>query len=267
MLLLEEQNKIGRMQRQAALTMAMAHTVKLEAAQGVQSVEVGLSLFDSLASHSEPCNLSDLARRVGMHRAKAYRYLVSLQRAGWVVQDPATGLYELGPAVRTLALRWLTQQDTLNQALEEARRLSEEQAETCFVSVWGGGGATAVRVFQPSRVVSIAIAEGAVLDGATSATGRVFSVWQAEPTHALPALLAARIRQDGFAAVEGDHMAGINAVAAPVFGAHGEVALSLTLVGPAASLRVAGDAPPARALLDSCRRLSVAPGIFREGHD
>jgi len=232
---------------------------KLQAAQGVQSVEIGLSLFACLARHSTPCSLSDLAREAGMHRAKAYRYLVSLQRSGWVVQDPSTSLYELGPAMRELALRWLTHQDALNLAIDEARRLSQAQGETCFVAVWGQGGATAVRVFQPARVVAISIAEGAVLDAASSATGRVFAVWRSEAPEALSNQVQAEIRQQGFAAVEGEHVSGINAVSAPVFDEQGRPVLAVTLVGPASSLDTSPRGKPARALLAACRRISLSP--------
>ncbi|CAM5221737.1 DNA-binding IclR family transcriptional regulator OS=Castellaniella defragrans OX=75697 GN=HNR28_000100 PE=4 SV=1 [Castellaniella defragrans] len=241
----------------------MDQIAKLEAAQGVQSVEIGLALFGRLARRSEPCSLSDLAREAGMHRAKAYRYLVSLQRSGWVAQDPATALYELGPAMRDLALRWLTHQDTLNLAIDEARRLSQAQGETCFVAVWGLGGATAVRVFQPARVVAISIAEGAVLDAASSATGRVFAVWRAEAEGVLPAAVQAEIRQHGFAAVEGEHVSGINAVSAPVFDEQGRPVLAVTLVGPASSLDASPRGKPARALLAACRRVSLSPAVLR----
>lgn len=232
---------------------------KLEAAQGVQSVEIGLSLFACLARRDEPCSLSDLAREAGMHRAKAYRYLVSLQRSGWVLQDLLTSQYELGPAMRELALRWLTRQNALNLAIDEARQLSQSQGETCFVAVWGQEGATAVRVFQPARVVAISIAEGAVLDAASSATGRVLAVWRGEAAGVLPARVQADIRQHGFAAVEGEHVSGINAVSAPVFDEQGRPVLAITLVGPASSLDTRQNGKPAQALLAVCRRISLSP--------
>src|SRR5690606_29887890 len=120
---------------------------------------------------------------------------------------------------------------------------------------WGPGGATAVRVFQPSRIVAISIAEGAVLDATSSATGRVFSAWRdSDPAHIET---QARTRTDGFAAVEGDHVRGINAVSAPVFDAQGRLALALTLVGPASSLQTAAGGPHASALLAACERLSM----------
>lgn len=237
----------------------MEKPAKLESAQGVQSVEIGLSVFDCLVRQDAPCSLSDLARRLGMHRAKAYRYLISLQRAGWVAQDPVNSLYEPGPAVRDLSLRWLSRQDSLGLAADAARGLCESQGETCFVALWGPGGATVVRVFQPQRVVSISIAEGATLDAGSSATGRVFSAWRKADPDRVPISVLARIRQDGFAAVEGDHVAGINALSAPVFDAQGRLVLALTLVGPASSLGIQPDGAAARALLSACRQVSMGP--------
>src|SRR5690606_39412359 len=88
---------------------------------GIQSVEVGLALFRQLADGETPCGLSDLARRAGMHRAKAYRYLVSLAPAGWVIQDARTGKYDIGPAVRDPAMSWPSPQDPLRLAGAAAR--------------------------------------------------------------------------------------------------------------------------------------------------
>lgn len=230
-----------------------------EGSKGVQSVEVGLALFGQLARADGPLALSDLARQAGMHRAKAHRYLASLARAGWVAQDPGTGHYGLGPAIRDLALSWLSRQDPLQLAMAEARELAQSQGETCFVAVWGHGGATAVRVCQPPRNVSISVTEGAVFDPASSATGRVFAAWR-EPSAALSQAQRQRIRADGMACVEGDHVAGINGVCAPVLDTHGRILLALTLVGAASSLPARLDTPQARALQAAARRVSAALG-------
>ena len=41
--------------------------------------------------------LRDIAQQADMPPAKAHRYLVSLIRAGLVMQDPASSHYDLGP--------------------------------------------------------------------------------------------------------------------------------------------------------------------------
>lgn len=227
---------------------------------GIQSLELGLALFDVLARQGQPCGVSELARAAGMHRAKAYRYLVSLVRAGWVQQDGPSGLYEIGPALRRLALSWLARQDWIELASTEARGLAQSQGNTCLVAVQGQGGVTAIRVCQPGQGVAVGVAEGALFDLRTSATGRVFATWGEPPCTALPALLREQIRWRGIAVVEGEHAAGINAISAPVFDAHGQLMLALTLVGPAAVLRADPDGAQAEALREACARVSRALG-------
>ncbi|WP_323012105.1 IclR family transcriptional regulator [Castellaniella sp.] len=226
---------------------------------GIQSLERGLALFDLLARQEAPCGLSDLARQAGMHRAKAYRYLVSLVRAGWVQQD-AHGNYGVGSAMQTLAVTWLSRQDALQLARNAARELAQSLGQTCFVSVWGQAGATAVRVYQPDRAVSVSVAEGAVLGLQSSATGRVFATWGNTPSAPLPLEMQQKIRMDGLAAIEGEHVSGINALSAPVFDGQGRLALALTLVGPASSLLADADSPAAAELWQAARRISETLG-------
>ncbi|MFV0283572.1 MAG: IclR family transcriptional regulator [Castellaniella sp.] len=227
---------------------------------GIQSVEVGLMLFRHLAESGSPCGLSELARRAGMHRAKAYRYLVSLGRAGWVGQDPRTGQYDIGPAVRDLALSWLLRQDPLRLAAAQARTLAQTLGETCFVAVRGQGGITAIRVCQPGQGVSVGVAEGALFDLESSATGRVFAVWQDLPANALSTALRREIQSHGLAVVEGEHVPGINALSVPVLDGQDQLRLALTLVGHAVSLPADPCSPAAAALLAAGRRISEALG-------
>lgn len=231
-----------------------------EGSKGVQSVEVGLELFRVLATEGQPMGLSELARQAGMHRAKAHRYLASLARAGWVAQDPDSGQYGLGPAIRDLALSWLSRQDPLQLAMAEAQDLARTSGETCFVAVWGNGGATAIRVYQPPRNVSISVGEGALFDPGSSATGRVFAAWREADASVLPKALRASIRDDGLACVAGDHVAGINAISAPVLDSQGQIALALTLVGPSSSLLARTDSTQAQALRAASRRVSSGLG-------
>lgn len=235
----------------------MPGTSKLDAAQGVQSLEVGLALLRAFLDGEQPCNLSDLARRAGLHRAKAYRYLVSLQRAGWLAQDADTGLYEQGPAIRDLALDWWRGQDLLGRAMQAAATLARTLDETCFVALWRNDAATVARVFQPERTVAISVLEGSVLPPATSATGRLFAAWREDPSAGISARMRKAIRTAGVSGVTGDHVAGINAVSAPVLDAQRHLALALTLVGPEATLDPSADSRCALALIDACRRLSL----------
>lgn len=231
---------------------------------GVQSLELGLALFDLLAAQDQPLALSDLARLAQMHRAKVYRYLVSLTRAGWVRQDEETGLYEPGPRVRALSLAWLARQDWVVLATAEARELARQWGNTCLVATQTEAGVTAIRVCQPAQGVSVGVAQGARFDLRSSATGRVYATWGESLSGTLPADLREDIRRQGLAVVEGEHAPGIHALGAPVLDVHGHLLAALTLVGPAAALQADANSAPAQALREACARISSAMGW--QGH-
>ncbi|HYD80830.1 MAG TPA: IclR family transcriptional regulator [Paucimonas sp.] len=251
---------------------------------GVQSVEIGLDLFKHLVRAGKPIALSDLARAAGMHRAKAHRYLASLMQAGFVRQDES-GQYDVGSYVLDLSIAYLARQSPIQLAAAAAARLAIDCNETCFVAVWGGGGATVIRLYKSQRPVAISIAEGTVFNLTMSATGRVFAAYlpsdetaamiERELAHhrAAHAEQAPRtrqefdkvldeIRREGVSRVRGLNAPGIDALAAPVFDAHGRIVLALTIVGPEMSFDVSYEGEPARLLCAAARGISAQLGFM-----
>src|SRR5512139_2213625 len=79
--------------------------------RGIQSVEVGGRLLQTLAHHGRPMALKDLAREAGMPAAKAHPYLVSFGKLGLIAQENGSGRYGLGPLAMQLGLISLQQFD------------------------------------------------------------------------------------------------------------------------------------------------------------
>ena len=73
----------------------------VELRKGVQSVEQGTRLLEALIRSKRALPLRLLAQMADMSPSTAHRYLASFIRVDLIVQDPATGHYDLG----TLALR------------------------------------------------------------------------------------------------------------------------------------------------------------------
>ena len=74
--------------------------VRARTQRGIQSVEVGGRLLQTLAHHGRPMALKDLAADAGMPAAKAHPYLVSFGHIGLVEQQRDSGRYALGPLDR-----------------------------------------------------------------------------------------------------------------------------------------------------------------------
>ncbi len=218
----------------------------------VRSVDRAASLLLALGESPTEAGVTDLARRLGLHKSTASRLLATLQRRGLVEQDPETGKYRLGLVVIRLAERAERTLDLRAIALPELERLARATHETAGLGVlesdqvrfvaqadgpsliavgdWTGRAST-LHANASGKVLLASLAERDVLRivrlGLTRYTDRTLT--DLEP------LLAdlARARRRGYAVAASELEQGLNAVAAPVLDARGRVIAAVEVWGPA----------------------------------
>lgn len=241
---------------------------------GVQSLENGLDMMLIVAHNRRPMKITEIAEQAGITPGKAHRYLVSFMRAGFVSQDPETGLYGTGPVALEFSLSCLATIEPISLASREAEDLCIRTGQTVSVSVWGSFGPTVVRWEQPARPVMVNIGLGSVFPLKRSATGRVFAAFMA------PDLIKAyisknpqnedlhetveQVRQRGLARADGDFMDGMSAFSAPVFDDRGRLVLAMTVLGYKAGFDHRWNSPIAAALMNSAERVSKTLGYQHE---
>jgi DNA-binding IclR family transcriptional regulator len=251
---------------------------------GIQSIEVGGRLLLALAHLGRPMALKDLAREAGMTPAKAHPYLVSLGKLGLIEQEGGSGRYGLGPLALQLGLISLQQYDPVRLATPLIEELARSLGHSVALSVWGDRGPTVVRVAEPPGPVHVSMRHGTVMSLRGTASGWLFAAHRpraevqalldAESRAGLgPALTPAAVderidavRRDGVSRAADLVLAGVAAVAAPVFDASGALVLCITVIGPTPLLDLALHAPLAQTLLQRCLALSrrlgaTAPGV------
>ena len=257
------------------------------ARQGIQSVETGVGLLRALAAANEPVSLKALSAAAGMAPAKAHRYLVSFIRTGLVEQEPASSRYDLGAIALQIGLAALARLDPMRIALPALARLREEIGQTVALAVWGTHGPTVVRWLESTHPVTAGLRTGAVLPLTRSATGLVFAAFlpdivthpllEAEFAHlgtrqaaarrkALAATLAG-VRTRRMAVVNGELVAGVDALAAPVFDAGGRPVLAIAALGHASTFDARPAGKVARALRAATLALSQQLGHGHFGPD
>ncbi|MES2050682.1 IclR family transcriptional regulator [Polaromonas sp.] len=245
---------------------------------GVQSLENGLDLMLIVGHNRRPMKITDIAEQAGISPGKAHRYLVSFMRAGFITQDPETGLYGMGPVALEFSLSCLATIEPISLASREAEQLCVATGHTVAVSVWGSFGPTVVRWEQPARPIMVNVGLGSVFPLYRSATGRVFAAFMAPDL--IKAYLAGtdkknprdadlnetveQVRQRGLARAEGDFMDGMSAFAAPVFDDRGRLVLTLTVLGYKAGFDHRWSSPIAEALRQSAQRVSQMLGHQHE---
>jgi len=250
-----------------------------DARPGIQSVEVGAEILKALIAAGRPAPLKDLARLAGMHPGKAHRYLVSLTRTELVRQDPATGHYGVGPMAIALGLAGLRSLDVVRLAAALLPGLRDEVGETTLLALWSARGPVVIDLEESSRPVYMNIRVGSILPLLPTATGLVFAAClpagaaapllaaEREAAGIDPAALEARLaatRAAGLAAVRGDLVPGVAALAAPIFDHKGRIAAVVGLLGRTEELDVRFDGAAAarlrRAAAEISRRLGHDPG-------
>jgi DNA-binding IclR family transcriptional regulator len=219
--------------------------------QGIQSVEVGMSLLRVLSRAAGPQMLKDLAAAAHMPAAKAHRYLVSLTRMGLVEQQAESGLYDLGPFALDLGLSALARLEPVTVAAAWLPALRAETGQTVALAVWANQGPTIVRWLGADTPVSASLRVGSVMPLTRSATGQAFLAFLPRPmterwlkaeladnarngiapsTPQQLEQLVATARRQGFARTS-DFIPGIAGIAAPVRDHAGEMALALVALG------------------------------------
>lgn len=250
--------------------------------RGIQSVEVGGQLLLALLRLGRALPLKTLAAEAGMSAAKAHPYLVSFGKLGLIAQDALTGHYGIGPLALQLGLVAQQQLDPVRVTGEALPALAAELGHTTALAVWGPQGPTMVRIETPPTPIHVVMRPGTVMSLAGTASGLLFAahrpqglvraLFDAERARGAPGAQVdfaqferrlAEVRLQGLATVADTLVPGISAMAAPVFDPWGEMALSLTVIGPAATLDMAAQGAPAEQLRAAARAASQRLGSPR----
>lgn len=100
----------------------------------IQTVTNALRMLEVFHSETE-MGVSDLARRLGLHKNNAFRLLATLELAGYIQQTPETDLYHLGPRCFELAHAFARSHTLMNQARPILEALARDCGETAHLGV------------------------------------------------------------------------------------------------------------------------------------
>lgn len=234
-------------------------------AEGLSSLDAALGLLKLLSRQKGPVGLSEIAREAGMPVSKAHRYMASFVGAGLVSQAGRSGKYDLGPEAVALGVAGMARMELVNRTADALPELVEETGLTALLSVWGNAGVVVVRWERAAHFVVTTLGLGTVMPLRHSASGRAFLGWAPEAVIARRLAeeggdttgLRAQVRDAGYAAVSGELIPGLAAIAAPVLDWQGEIEAAVTLYGTDPAI-CAQERPEVAALKRFCDRMSVA---------
>jgi DNA-binding IclR family transcriptional regulator len=182
---------------------------------GTRSVQRALALLIAVAT--EGGTLTELARRVDLSPSTASRLLATLSEEGFAWRD-GTGRYGAGSQLRQLAAAALRADHLYELAGPHLESLSAQTGETANLAVAADGDrALYLRQAASPKLVLTAPWVGRTISRLGTAVGEA---------------LAGRVEPDGFCARSGTIERDVTSIAAPVYGAAGEVVAALSLLAP-----------------------------------
>lgn len=217
----------------------------------LQSVLNAVKVLQSFSIAEPQLGVTEIARRVELHKSTVSRILSTLELAGMVSRDAVSGRFGLGLGIITAAGPLLAHLDVRRLAYPVLQRLSEQTTETAALTVWNGSESIVVEQIESTRLVKHTTPLGARFTKAASASVQVF-LSHLEPAQVRRLLaqgliqLPEGVTADAYAASLRDVVAAGHAwnkgntdpeelsVAAPILDHRGQVAAVLLISAPRA---------------------------------
>ena len=227
--------------------------------------------------HTEPeMGVSDLARRLDLHKNNAFRLLATLELAGYMQQTQESDLYHLGPRCLELGHAFARSHTLISQARPILEELAETLGETAHLGVLRGDEVVHLDGVLPEQMVLTGLRVGERLPAHCTALGKALLAYggleivnrtldrHTDSTLVDPVKLADELRAialQGYAPDLEEFVTGLRCVAAPVRDANSRVIAAISLSGP--SFRLTEEAvhgEGARAVAAAATRLSQKLG-------
>lgn len=220
----------------------------------LQSVRRALRALEFISEGE--CGVTELGRKLGVHKATASRLVATLAERGFVERDPATEKYRLGFGLISLAGAAMGGNDLVRTARPILEDLAERTRETVNLGVMSGDAVVYIDQVTGTRsIVSVnwvgqrtplhCTSNGKVLLASMSEAERARLLRDGLPrltpkTVTDPEVLRvelADIARRGYAQTMEELEEGLNAVASPIRGVGGHVVAAVSVSGPAFRMR------------------------------
>jgi DNA-binding IclR family transcriptional regulator len=209
-----------------------------------------------LVAEAGELGVTELGRRLGVHKATASRLAATLAERGLLERDSSTDRYRLGFGLIRLAGAAMAGLDLVRTARPMLEELAEETRETVTLGVLSGEEVVSIDQVTGTRSIVSVSWVGKRTSLHTTSTGKILLAFMddAELDRRLGSALEretrrtivdvaqlrtqlGEIRRRGYAQTLEELEEGLNAVAAPVRQADGQVVAALSVSGPAFRMR------------------------------
>lgn len=231
-----------------------------------------------LGKSNAPLGLHTIAKQLGLVPSTCLYVLRALTAEGFVAFDADTKRYVLDAGVLTLASNWLRRNRFADLVQPPLDRLGREFSATMLgVQIVGLDHIIVVATSQSASDFHLTAQIGSRFPALISATGRCIAAfgdyseaelderfhtlrWENPPTLGEWKAQVQQTRQQGYALDEGNYIAGVTVVAAPVWKAQGKLSHALVALYISSALKPPGSTSLHHALLAAAQSVSQQLG-------
>lgn len=217
----------------------------------VQGFERGVTVIKAFNAQAPLLTITQVSERTGLTRAVARRYLLTLEKLGYVT--PTGPYYSLAPRVLEIGFAYMSTITVAEVARPFMTRVVETLQESCSVGVLDGHDVFYVARVNAQRLMTTNIVVGSRLPAHATAMGHVLLAYLPPATldayfatAPMPALTdrtitnkdklrdeLKNVRRQGWAENDEESEKGVRTVAVPIFNHLGEVVAAINLAGHA----------------------------------
>lgn len=219
----------------------------------IQSVSHALDILESFTKTEDELGVTELSKRLGLHKNNVFRLLATLEYRGYIEQNKATENYRLGPKTLQIGAIFIEQRECRRQARPILENLMAASGETAVVAVLRGNKVIFMDSVETNKTVRAVSRIGSLLPAHCTAVGKAqlshLSVAELERTYpetALPPLTDRSIKtrdalitelkitaEKGYALENEETDIDVRSIAVPVKDFSGNVIAAVGIVAPA----------------------------------
>ena len=209
---------------------------------GVQAVNLVLSIIEHLAKERRAVGVTELAVALGTTKSRIHRHLQTLLHQGYILQPRDSDRYEFGPRLVAISRAISDKLDMAQVAADPLLELRDALGHSAVISQITPEGMRVVSTVGGRSPIEIGVRAGSLLTFHSSAQGKAALAYASQEfrdrvlrgkfevytpyTIVSPTQLVAvleKVRAQGWATAPNETGIGLNTLAAPVFDSSGNV--------------------------------------------
>lgn len=212
-----------------------------------QSLARGLAILQAFDEITPEAGVREISRRLNLDRSTVFRLIRTLVDAGFLEQNPVTQKYRIGPRTFEVGQRYTNSGPLYDIAARQMRELHEQQGIDVYLAVRLETVVLYLSAIEGDDVVFRAIA-GTRGHLHSTSLGKILLASESPEvarniisTISLPQLTKrtkssrralsseiAKVRRQGYAVSDGENLAGVFSVAAPIRNPYGQVVAAIS---------------------------------------